>query len=31
MKKWLMRGLGLLLQMIVPALVERLIVLAFAL
>jgi hypothetical protein len=31
MKKWLIRGLGLLLQLIVPALVEQLIVVAFAL
>jgi hypothetical protein len=31
MKKWLIRGLGLLLQMVVPALVEHLIVVAFAL
>lgn len=31
MKKWLIRGLGLLLQLIVPALIEQLIVVAFAL
>jgi len=31
MKKWLLRGLGLLLQVIVPPLVEYLIVAVFAL
>lgn len=31
MKKWLIRGLGVLLKLVVPALVEHLIVLAFAL
>ncbi len=31
MKKWLKRGLGLMLQIIVPALIERLIVAVFAL
>ena len=31
MKKWLLRALGFALQIIVPALVEHLIVVAFAL
>jgi hypothetical protein len=31
MKKWIIRGVGLLLQLIVPALVEKLIIMAFAL
>jgi hypothetical protein len=31
MKKWLFRGLGMLLKLVVPALVEHLIVIAFAL
>jgi hypothetical protein len=31
MKKWLIRGLGLLLKFVVPTLVEHMIVVAFAL
>lgn len=31
MKKWLIRGLGLLLQLVVPTLIEQLIGIAFAL